>query len=516
MLFVHLPTCLVSPTAGCRSVAVGTRGVLVALWCAAAVQAAFAQPNAATAGVDFRSADRDESALLDRSLAELMSVEVVSASRQRVALGDTGAALFVITQEDIVRSGARVLPEVLRLAPGVDVARISSGRWAVGVRGDTSRFSGGLQVLLDGRSNDLPYFSGMFWDVEQVPLADSERVEIVRGPAGAIWGPNAVNGVINIITFNARDTLGTRLESLADSDGQHWVHLRHGAATDGAEPNNGAWRLSARASETSSYQTADGRDARDRNRNVNFTGRLGRRLAHGELGLQFQALQAGDRDEWVLPYDRPPAFNDPTSLRLSFRRLMASGVLSQRLADQGQLQVSAGVAHEGAELAGFPKTQNTTAELQAQHQVIWANGTRVPGRDFQDAPFSVYTVPVLLPGIEPAPASIIRRALLAVSTETTAFGLGSRWRLGERFSVDLTAFTQRCQNRVRFRSPNVATITRTVAGLASSWEAPIYLEWIDTAARTSGVEMAADWHIRSGLRSQLAVSALALRASVRF
>ncbi len=586
--------------------AIGARALLL-LCSAGAVPAALAQPNAAAAGIGLRTADADEATLLDKSLTELMAVEVVSASRQRVALSDSGAAVFVITHEDIVRSGARVLPEVLRLAPGVDVARISSGRWAVGVRGDPTRFSGGLQVLLDGRSIYSPYFSGVFWDVEQVPLADIERIEIVRGPAGAMWGPNAVNGVINIITFSAHDTVGTRLEGLAGSDGQRWLHLRHGAATDRADPKNGAWRLSARASETSSYQTADGRNARDRNRNVNVTGRLDQRIAHGELSLQFQALQSGDRDEWLLRSERPPNFNEPTSLRLSFRRLMAAGVLNQRLADRGQLQVSASVARELASYSNFLSTQNNAAELQAQHQFdladgihgltygvglrgfndhtegspygallpadrqwldwrlfahdritlapnrlwltagllldhnrytgmqpqpsvdiawrlspaqsLWASfsrSSRVPGRGSQDAQFLVANVPVLLPGAtEPVPVPVTTRSLQAVSTEVTAFQIGSRWRLGERLSIDLTAFSQRYRNLMRFQTPDQSAISRAAFDIAAGAGTPVYIDRIGTGAHTSGVELATDWRIRPGLRWQLSVSTLRVQSAER-
>ena len=584
--------------------------MLAAFWCVAVATTAAAQPNAAAAGIENAAADPDEKALLDKSLAELLSVEVVSASRQRVALGDTGAAVFVITQEDIVRSGARVLPEVLRLAPGVDVARISSGRWAVGVRGDTSRFSGGLQVLLDGRSIYSPYFSGVFWDVEQVPLADIERIEIVRGPAGAIWGPNAVNGVINIITFSARDTPGTRLEGLAGSDGQRWVHLRQGGATNRAAPNEGAWRLSGRASETSSYQTADGRDgrdARDRNRNVNLTGRLDQRVPQGDLSLQFQALQSGDRDEWLLRSDRLPVFNEPTSVRLKFRRLMASGVLNQRLADQSQLQVTASVARELAELSDFLNTQHTTADVQAQHQFSLQDGThaltyggglrgfsdhteggsygellpadrqwldwrlfahdritlapnrlwltagllldhnrytgvqpqpsidlswrispaqslwgsfsqssRVPGRAFQDAQFSVFSVPVQLPGTgEVVPVPVTTRSLQAVSTKVTALQLGSRWRFDERLSIDLTGFVQQYRNLARFEVPDVSAATQAAVAHALGTQMPVYIDWVGTSARTSGVEVATDWRIRPGLRSQIALSTLRVQSAER-
>ena len=568
-----------------------------------AAGAAAAQPNAAAAGAPRQLAASDDPTLLDKSLAELMAIEVVSASRQRVALSDSGAAVFVITQEDIVRSGARVLPEVLRLAPGVDVARLSSGRWAVGVRGDTSRFSGGLQVLLDGRSIYSPYFSGVFWDVEQVPLADIERIEIVRGPAGAIWGPNAVNGVINILTFSARDTLGTRAEALLGSDGQRWLHLRHGAASarDG-DPYDSAWRLSARASGTSSYRSADGRDAHDENQNLNLTGRLDQRLAHGDLSVQLQALQSSDQDEWILPSTRAPAFNDTAGVKLKFRRLLASSVLTHRLAEHNQLQLHASIVHEQADLSGVLNTRNTTTELQLQQQFsprqslhaltygagvrgyfdhteggryggllpadrqwsefrlfahdritlapnrlwlttgllldhnrytgwqpqpsidlawrlspvqsLWgslARSSRVPGRGFQDAQFSLLNQPVLLPGAsEPQPVPVTTRSLQPLSTQVTALQLGSRWRFGERLSLDLTAFTQRYRDLGRFEVPDP-----TAAADAAAANAPLYVDWIGTSARSSGLELAADWRIRPGLRSQLALSTLHVSSAQR-
>ncbi|HRK94678.1 MAG TPA: TonB-dependent receptor [Rhodospirillales bacterium] len=145
------------------------------------------------------------------SLEELMDVEVTSVSKRRQRVADAAAAIFVITQEDIRRSGATSVPELLRMAPGVEVARIDANKWAVSIRGFNGRFSGKLLVLIDGRSVYSPLFSGVFWDAQDVMLEDVERIEVIRGPGATVWGANAVNGVINIITKSARDTQGVLL-----------------------------------------------------------------------------------------------------------------------------------------------------------------------------------------------------------------------------------------------------------------------------------------------------------------
>jgi iron complex outermembrane receptor protein len=155
----------------------------------------------APAGVDFTKL----------SLEELMDVEVTSVSKRRQRVADAAAAIFVIGQEDIRRSGATSVPELLRMVPGVEVARIDANKWAVSIRGFNGRFSGKLQVLIDGRSVYSPLFSGVFWDAQDVVLEDVERIEVIRGPGATVWGANAVNGVINIITKSAKDTQGVLL-----------------------------------------------------------------------------------------------------------------------------------------------------------------------------------------------------------------------------------------------------------------------------------------------------------------
>jgi len=137
------------------------------------------------------------------SVEDLMNVEVTSVSKKEQKVSQTAAAIFVITQEDIRRSGAINIPDLLRMVPGVNVAQINSNIWAISVRGFNGEFSNKLLVMLDGRIVYLPTFSGVFWDVLDVPLEDIERIEVIRGPGGATWGANAVDGVINSITSKA-------------------------------------------------------------------------------------------------------------------------------------------------------------------------------------------------------------------------------------------------------------------------------------------------------------------------
>src|SRR5690349_10260769 len=154
-------------------------------------------------------ANADQLAALKRmSVDELLNVEVTSVSRREEGLRKAAAAVSVLTQEDIRRSGATSMPEALRLVPGLHVARQTSSSWGVSARGFSSVNSEKLLVLSDTRSIYTPLFSGVAWDVQDYLLADVERVEVIRGPGAALWGSNAVNGVVNITTRSARDTHG--------------------------------------------------------------------------------------------------------------------------------------------------------------------------------------------------------------------------------------------------------------------------------------------------------------------
>jgi iron complex outermembrane recepter protein len=166
------------------------------------------------------------------SLEQLGNIEVTTVSKGPVKVSQTPAAVYVITQEDIRRSGARSLPEALRLAPGVEVAQIDSVKWAIGIRGFQSRLSRSVLVLIDGRSVYSPLFHGVYWEVQDTLLRDVERIEVIRGPGGIIWGANAVDGVINIITKKSRDTRGTLVYLGGGSLEQGLGALRYGGGND--------------------------------------------------------------------------------------------------------------------------------------------------------------------------------------------------------------------------------------------------------------------------------------------
>jgi iron complex outermembrane receptor protein len=167
------------------------------------------------------------------SLEELKNVEIVSASKKPAKVSDVAAAVFVITQEDIRRSGATNIPDILRLATGVHVARITTTDWAVNIRGLNNRFAQNLLVLIDGRSVYTHVFSGVFWDIQDTVIEDIERIEVIRGPGAALWGANAVNGVINIITKNAKDTQGGQAVVLGGNEEQS-ASVRYGDTLAGA------------------------------------------------------------------------------------------------------------------------------------------------------------------------------------------------------------------------------------------------------------------------------------------
>jgi iron complex outermembrane receptor protein len=168
------------------------------------------------------------------SLEDLLDleIEVTSVSKRKQPLARAPAAVFVLSADEIRRSGLQSIPEALRLVPGLHVARLDSNRWAISSRGFNNQFANKMLVLLDGRTVYTPFFSGVFWDVQDVPLSTVERIEVIRGPGAALWGSNAVNGVINIITRSAADTLGGRAEATAGTDPRGQAVLSYGLALE--------------------------------------------------------------------------------------------------------------------------------------------------------------------------------------------------------------------------------------------------------------------------------------------
>ncbi|MBI5184376.1 MAG: TonB-dependent receptor [Nitrospinae bacterium] len=163
------------------------------------------------------------------NLQELMAVKITSVSKKPQAMSETAAAVFVITQEDIRRSGAASIPDALRMVPGIQVAHITANQWAISMRGFNNVYSNKLLVLMDGRSVYSPLFAGVYWDAQDTLLEDIERIEVIRGPGASVWGANAVNGIINIITKNAGDTQGGLVSAGGGTVEKGFGGVRYGA-----------------------------------------------------------------------------------------------------------------------------------------------------------------------------------------------------------------------------------------------------------------------------------------------
>lgn len=224
-----------------------------------------------SAGATYASAESlpDLSGL---SIEDLMNIEIVSVSKKAQKFSDAAAAIFVITREDIRRSGVNSIPDALRMVPGIQVARIDANKWAIGSRGFGSRFTNKLLVLMDGRTIYTPLYSGVFWDTQDTVLEDIDRIEVIRGPGATMWGANAVNGVINIITKRAGETQGTLLTVGAGTEEAIFNSVRYGGKIN----ENGHFRLYAK------YLNRD--DSIER---------------HGTDGSdEWDALRAGIRLDW--------------------------------------------------------------------------------------------------------------------------------------------------------------------------------------------------------------------------
>ncbi len=188
-----------------------------------------------------------------------LDVEVTSPARKAKYLGDTAAAVTVLTGEEIRRSGAVHLSDALRLVPGLSVARINSSSWAVSSRGFNQRFAEKLLVMIDGQSIYTPLFGGTFWEHQEMNLDDIERIEVIRGPGASVWGANAVNGVINIITKSAQKTLGSYSSMASGKETVLATNLRYG---DEMSPET-AYRVGGTFSHSGSGKLPNGEDAED-------------------------------------------------------------------------------------------------------------------------------------------------------------------------------------------------------------------------------------------------------------
>jgi iron complex outermembrane receptor protein len=247
------------------------------------------------------AAHAQEKSLTELDLATLMGmdVKITSAARREQSGSDAAAAIFVLTREDIRRNGATSIPELLRMVPGMHVGRIANGRWAVSARGFNGQFANKLLVLVDGRIIYSPLFTGVAWEDQQVPLEEIERIEVIRGPGGALWGANAVNGIINIITRSAAGTSGLELTASAGDEESHTVALRYGGSAGEADD----YRV---------YVENFERDSLDANleswRRTQAGGRWDHALSNGTMSLHGEVYDSQVGDYLRVPGD--PSIDD--------------------------------------------------------------------------------------------------------------------------------------------------------------------------------------------------------------
>jgi iron complex outermembrane recepter protein len=218
---------------------------------AAGLLALLAACGAATA---HQADDADRIGNVDElQLEDLANIKVTSVSRRVELLSDAPSSVFVISGDDIHRAGALTLPEALRLAPNLQVARVDARNYAVTARGFNNAFENKLLVLIDGRVVYSPLFSGVYWDAQDVVLEDIDRIEVISGPGGTMWGANAVNGVINVITKRADQTQGTLLAASGSRD------EANGAVRYGGLGAGGSYRMYAKAAHQDDLQRANGK-----------------------------------------------------------------------------------------------------------------------------------------------------------------------------------------------------------------------------------------------------------------
>ena len=310
-------------------------------------------------------AQRAPAALADLSLEELAELEITSVSRRGEPLSGAPASIFVITGEDIRRAGVRSLPEALRLAPNLQVARIDAGQYAISARGFNNSIGNKLLVLVDGRTVYTPLFSGVFWDQQDVMLEDVERIEVISGPGATLWGANAVNGVINVITRPARDTQGGLL-SMGTGNRENRAAFRYG----GALGEDGHYRAYIKGSELQNTRQASGAAVAD-----------GRDF--GQAG--FRADWRGGRDGLTLQGDVYGGKTEPRGalgpVEMSGMNLLARW--TRELAGGSDISLQAYVDRTEREDAFLFKPRSDVFDLQFQHglthgahRLLWGAGYR--------------------------------------------------------------------------------------------------------------------------------------------
>jgi iron complex outermembrane receptor protein len=308
--------------------------------------------------------------LTQKSLEDLMSIKVTSVSKKEQTTSQAAAAVFVISREDIAHSGALNIPDLLRMVPGLEVAQIDAANWAISARGFNGQFSNKLLVLVDGRTVYTSTFAGVFWDSQNIPLGSIEKIEVIRGPGAAVWGSNAVNGVINIITLSAADTQGATIAAGAGNGSIGPETLSYGDKIRSL----GAFRVYAEGFEVNALPTMAGLDGKDDWRLVHGGFRFDSTISAKDFFTAEGETYVGNAGE--LAYI-PLSLQPPESATVALRNLYSGWNLLARWnrifspRSEATLQVSFDRTSRGDTTYGFGLN---TFDIDLQHHIVW--GTR--------------------------------------------------------------------------------------------------------------------------------------------
>lgn len=330
------------------------------------------------------------------SLIELMNMKITSVSKTEERLSDAPAAVHVITHDDIRRSGVTSIPEALRLAPGVHVTRVGSHSWAISIRGFNSDITNKLLVLIDGRSVYSPLYAGVFWDVQDTLLEDIDRIEVISGPGGILWGANAVNGVINIITRSAQDTQGGFVELGGGNQEEAFAGVRYG----GKLGEDAAVRGYLKSFSRDSFRRADGERSIDDWQMSQGGFRMDWQRSDADLFTVQGDLYRGKedglvRDDFTLGTLPGPDFKDQVDV--------AGGNLlgrwERQLSETSDFQLQAYYDYTKREIPGTYDEARDTFDIDFQHHfklgrrhdILWGLGYRLTRDEIDNTLFATFT-----------------------------------------------------------------------------------------------------------------------------
>jgi iron complex outermembrane receptor protein len=334
--------------------------------------------------------------LSELPLEQLLNMDV-TILRGHDTLSKIPAAISVVTADDIRRNGAMNIPEALRQVPGLDVAQLNSSEWAVSARGFNDVFANKLLVLQDGRTVYSPLFSGVFWDTPGTMMEDIDRIEVIRGPGSTAWGANAVNGVINVITKNARDTQGWLASAGAGNLDQGFINARYG----GQVGSNVFYRVYGTYQNNDSFPQPNGREAND-------SWRLGRGGFHLDWYADDANLFTLQGDGYVGSFHQTftifdpasPTFTDQLPTVMDVRGANVLGRWTHTVSDTSELKAQLYYDRTTRDATIFAETRDTV-DLDLQHSfalgdrngITWGFGYRYSGGKIGGSPTVMFVPP---------------------------------------------------------------------------------------------------------------------------